>query len=231
MVLLLCVLLPAATVSSAAGRSEASRVRLVGTVITPPSRAADFTLTDQDGREFRMAGTAGKAVVLTFLYTHCTDTCPFLALKLKSAAAQLGSDADKVVFIAVTTDPERDTLNVTAAYSRAAGLSGTWHFLTGTPAAVKSVWKSFGIGVSMRNDEENTGAVKSGSPEVEHGQGLSRDDLTTASRVIGQFGGGYEVSHSAPFWIIDPRGFVRVLLDEDAAPADIVTDLRALLGS
>ena len=42
-----------------------------------------------------MAATRGKVVVMTFIYTHCTDLCPFVTMKLKSARDQLGKDADK----------------------------------------------------------------------------------------------------------------------------------------
>jgi protein SCO1/2 len=97
-------------------------VKLVGTVIPHPAAAPDFTLTDQKGLPFHMANTKGKVVVVTFIYTHCTDLRPFVTMKLKNAREQLGTDADKAVFVAVTTDPKRDTQNVIAAYSRAAGL-------------------------------------------------------------------------------------------------------------
>jgi protein SCO1/2 len=213
----------------AAGRSEAHTAKLVGDVFSQPARAADFTLTDQNGAPFHMGSTDGKVVVLTFLYTHCTDTCPFLALKLKEAAAQLGADAGRTVFVAVTTDPARDTQKVIADYSRAVGLSDTWHFLTGSLPSVQEVWRSYGIGVSVQKDADSTGTTTNGGPEQEHGQGLSQDDLSVASAVIQKFGGGYEVAHSAPFWLIDPKGLLRVVLGDDASPDDLVTDIRALL--
>src|SRR5208282_454616 len=114
--------------------------KLSGTVIPHPSPAPDFTLTDQHGSQFRMADTKGRVVVMSFIYTHCTDLCPFITLKIKSARDLLGKDADKAVFVAVTTDPGRDTQSVIDAYSRAAGLSDSWFFVTGPLAAVKDVW-------------------------------------------------------------------------------------------
>jgi cytochrome oxidase Cu insertion factor (SCO1/SenC/PrrC family) len=59
-------------------------------------------------------------------------------------------------------------------------------------------------------------------------EGLSEADLATAGKMIQEFGGGYEVGHSAPFWIIDKKGMIRIGMDASATPSDIVTDLRAL---
>ena len=78
---------------------------LLGTVYTQTPPAADFTLTDQHGKPFRMADTRGKVVVLSFLYTHCTDYCPFMAVKLMRSARLLGQAMGGVVIVPVTTDP------------------------------------------------------------------------------------------------------------------------------
>ena len=40
-----------------------------------------------------MAATQGKVVVMSFIYTHCTDICPYIAVKEKDAYALLGNDA------------------------------------------------------------------------------------------------------------------------------------------
>ncbi len=126
---------------------------LKGNVFSQPWPATDFTLTDQNGTPFHMADTKGKVVVMTYIYTHCTDFCPFVALKLKAAGKLLGSEAGKFVLVAVTTDPERDTPRVCAAYSKAIGMSDSWHFVTGPLAEVRSVWKSYYIGVEKEEEK------------------------------------------------------------------------------
>ena len=40
--------------------------------------APSFELVDQQGRSFGSAELVARAAVLTFIYTHCTDTCPLL---------------------------------------------------------------------------------------------------------------------------------------------------------
>ncbi len=208
---------------------ETPQQQLAGMVYSEPSPAPDFTLTDQHGSAFRLAATRGKVAVLSFIYTHCTDVCPFISLKLKQAQALLGKDADQVVFVAVTTDPSRDTLPVIAAYSKEVGLFDTWHFLTGREAEVQAVWDSYKIGVEIQQAAP-AGTEGSRQSESEHAQGLKAEDLLQASRIIERFGGGYEVTHAVPFWLIDRKGNFRAILEADASPQDIAGDARILIG-
>ena len=60
-----------------------------------------------------MADQKGKVVLMCFIYTHCTDICPFEAAKVKEVYQQLGPDAKNVVLVAVTSDPKRDIPAVT----------------------------------------------------------------------------------------------------------------------
>jgi cytochrome oxidase Cu insertion factor (SCO1/SenC/PrrC family) len=226
----------------ARGAREQSVAGLIGTVLEHPVPAADFTLTDQHGAPFQMGNTKGRVVVLTFIYTHCGDTCPYVSLKIKSAVSILGVDMDRVSFVAVTTDPKRDVQIVTSAYSKAMGLDDTWHFLTGPLDTLKTVWANYGIGVEIdpgfqpeglpktarAEDTKDTGADAEADLAT---QGLTKSDLELAGNIIDQFSGGYEVAHSVPFWIIDKAGRVRASLGADALPADIVTDVRLLLKS
>ena len=203
----LALLLGTAYAAIALGALERTP-NLAGTVIQRPSAAPDFTLTDQHGMPFRMADTKGKVVVMTFIYTHCTDLCPFLALKLKNAHDQLGADAAKAVFVAVSTDPERDTRDVIAAYSRAAGLENDWHYVTGPHDAVKEVWFNYGVGVQIEHpedthhddahhhdekahqhdeDSDHGSGTAAFSPEVPT-QGLSAGDVERAWKLVDEFG-------------------------------------------
>jgi cytochrome oxidase Cu insertion factor (SCO1/SenC/PrrC family) len=178
-----------------------------------------------------MADTKGRVVVITFIYTHCTDLCPFITLKVKSARDLLGTDADKAVFVAVTTDPERDTQSVISAYSRAAGLYDSWSFVTGPLADVKQVWFNYGVGVDIEKKLADSPPGKTGtmSDEPEPTQGLSPSEVGLAHTIEDAFGGGYDVSHSAPFWIIDRAGKIRASMDADALPSEIAGNLRALM--
>jgi len=202
---------------------------LVGTVIAQPVAAADFSLVDQRGTLFRMSSARGRVVVLSFIYTHCADLCPYVTIKLKAARSLLGPDADKVVFVAITTDPQRDTPAVIARYSKEAGLYDSWHFLTGSIEALQKVWASYGVGVHVVSASDLTDAEGGAAADDDHSQGLGSSEIALVRSMIKNFAGGYEVSHSAPFWIVDAEGRVRAVLNADALPSDLAADARALL--
>jgi protein SCO1/2 len=51
----------------------------------------------------------------------------------------------------MTTDPEIDAPRVMAAYAKRYGVDlANWAFLTGDEAALKKVWKNFGVGVKRK---------------------------------------------------------------------------------
>jgi len=200
--------------ASAMGGGEAQPITgLVNNMVQQPQPAADFTLTDQNGLPFHMVEQKGKVVVMCFIYTHCTDICPFIAAKVKEVYQQLGPDANNVAFVAVTTDPKRDVPKTTLPYSKALGLNDVWHFVGGSAKAVQAVWASYAIGVTVDTDtdavappKEEKGAMDMDKPPT---QGLSSADLALVGQIVQQFGGGYDVGHSAPFWIVDKKGMIR----------------------
>ena len=109
--------------------------------------APAFTLTAQDERRLALTDLRGKAVVLTFIYTTCADTCPLLTAKMAALQSRLGADfARRVFFVSITVDPERDTPAVLKGYGAAHGARfDGWAFLTGTPAQIREVAKRYGI--------------------------------------------------------------------------------------
>jgi protein SCO1/2 len=206
-----------------------------GTALATPSSETDFTLVDQTGNEFTLSGAKGKVVVLTFLYAHCTDVCPFIAAKLKRVQVMLGNDSSKVVLLAVTVDPQRDTIEQMAAYSQQFGHSDSWHFLTGTASELQPIWEAYYVGSNVGPEPE--GPIKEiPGPLPEKtlqaaglDNGLDGGEIAVAQDAITKFGGGYEVIHSTPIWLIDPKGEIRVSTHEYASPAEIVHDIRLLL--
>jgi protein SCO1 len=122
--------------------------------------APEFALTTQDGERLSLKDLRGKVVAVTFIYASCADTCPLLTAKLVGVQNGLGSDfGSKIVFVAITVDPERDTPEVLKSYARAhaASLAG-WAFLTGTPAETQDVARRYGIFAkkSERGDVDHT---------------------------------------------------------------------------
>jgi protein SCO1/2 len=83
---------------------------------------------------------------MAFLYTHCPDVCPLTAAQFRAAQTQLGVDAARVRFLAVSVDPEGDTPAAVTAFSVAHDLKDNWRYLIGPRAALAAVWSAYGIG-------------------------------------------------------------------------------------
>ena len=109
--------------------------------------APAFSLISQDGAEVTLQSLHGKVVAVTFIYTWCPDICPMLTDKMARVQDALGAAFGRdVAFVTITFDPERDTPEVLKTYAEAfdADLSG-WSFLTGEPADVAEVVRSYGV--------------------------------------------------------------------------------------
>lgn len=125
------------------------------TVLDPPRDILNFTLKDQFGRDVSLTDFSGKVVVLTFLYTHCPDVCPLMALKLRETRRLLADKASRVVFLAVTVDPRRDTVERLYRYSKKLDMLDQWHFLTGSEKELKPIWDYYWVG-KVWKDERGT---------------------------------------------------------------------------
>lgn len=110
--------------------------------------APGFTLSDQNGRPFSLSGRKGKVVLLTFIFTSCTDLCPLVTAQMKEVARKVGSTAP-LHLVTITTNPEVDRAKVLRAYGRRFGSDPKrWSFLTGPRETLKKVWRAYGVSVT-----------------------------------------------------------------------------------
>lgn len=116
----------------------------------PPRAAPDFVLQGADGSEVRLSNHRGKAVLLTFGFTHCAAVCPTTLATLAQARGQLGAKADAVQVIFVTVDPERDTPAQMQEYL--AGFDPSFVGATGTRAALAEVREAYGVSAEREGD-------------------------------------------------------------------------------
>lgn len=120
-------------------------LRLSGTELGG-QEAPDFTLTDAlTGDTVTLSSHRGNVVALAFLYTRCPDVCPLTAAQFRAAQKQLGPDAARVRFVAVSVDPDGDTPAAVRAFSEARDLKD-WRYLIGSRAALQAVWAAYGVG-------------------------------------------------------------------------------------
>ena len=116
--------------------------------------APSFTLTSQDNKPVSLADFRGKVVAVTFIYTGCPDICPLLTQKMVDVQDALGAlFGDKIAFVSISLDPERDTPEVLKDYAQFWGAKPEgWSFLTGSLDAVRDVTRRYGVFFAKSED-------------------------------------------------------------------------------
>lgn len=116
-----------------------------GTKLGDP--APGFRLVNQNGVSRSLEHFRGKVVVLTLLDPICTDICPVYAYHYRLAHEALGPDAGKVAFLAFNANDEKASVEDVMAATRKWGMDEipSWHFLTGSPDALRPVWKAYAM--------------------------------------------------------------------------------------
>jgi protein SCO1/2 len=119
--------------------------RFSGGEATTPEPAPPLELHDSLGHLVNLREYRGKAVLVTFIYTHCPDVCPLIVSHLKTAQALLGPKANGLQIVAVSTDPRGDTPKTVAAFLKAHGMTGRMEYLIGNRGELGRVWKGWNI--------------------------------------------------------------------------------------
>jgi protein SCO1/2 len=113
------------------------------TDITGADYGRTLELTDHTGKARSLADFRGKAVVLSFGFTHCPDVCPTTLADVAQVMRQLGPLAGRVQVLFVTVDPERDTQAALAKYVPA--FDASFLGLRGDPEATRAAAKEFKV--------------------------------------------------------------------------------------
>jgi protein SCO1 len=217
---------------------------------TPPREAArDFKLRDQDGRAITLAKGRGHVIILTFLYSTCRDLCPAQAADIVQAIGKLGPLASGVLVYGVSVDPVGDTPGRARAFLKKYGVyGGPVHFLVGSRAELRPVWRDYGI-VPINATPEEARAAAIGYDRLQRGGGgksrpyappsrsappaaqesfPNADDLQFRGRARHEAGNDFE--HSAYVMLVDKRGVQRVGIPfEQLTPTSLAADLKRLL--
>ena len=209
-------LLVAALLLTACG-SAVSEDDFNGTVLTNPDVAPEFDLVNQFDRPVTLDDFADRVVVLTFLYTNCPDVCPIVTTQLRDTQDALGPDVENVAFVAISTDPERDTVSAAHEYLAKWGLVDRWDYLVGDRERLEPIWKDYFINPVI--DPRDPLASGSPTPEARGAVDALRSEVIER----------YLVIHSAPVFLIDREGIRRVVFTPPLEPEKLAEDIRLLL--
>jgi protein SCO1/2 len=146
--LLGCALVLGLLVAGCGGGSSSSASvtlpQVAGADAVPAKNAPPIELTDQYGKKVDLAKLKGHAVLVAFLYTHCTDLCPIVAGKVHTAFAQMPK-SQRPLFLAVSVDPAHDNPASAATFDRRHRTTGEIDWLLGSNAELEKVWNAWDV--------------------------------------------------------------------------------------
>jgi cytochrome oxidase Cu insertion factor (SCO1/SenC/PrrC family) len=118
-------------------------------------RAPNVSLRDQTGRVVTLASLRGSPVVLTFLDSQCTSSCPIEGRQLGSVLRRLPA-MERPTLVIVSVNHAGDTPAGIRHALAEWHLNGPWvvHWVNGrTRAELASVWRSYGVRVIPKSND------------------------------------------------------------------------------
>lgn len=119
--------------------------------IDPPVDTPEFKLTDSMGNTVRRSDLHGRHTLLTFGFTHCPDICPLTLNDFERSRQLLGDLAEKIAFVFISVDGQRDTPATLRQYFEFRQLDRI-AALTGDEASVRAIGAPFGLSFEISDD-------------------------------------------------------------------------------
>jgi protein SCO1/2 len=95
----------------------------------------EFTLINQDGKNFGSADLRGKIWIADFVYSTCPGPCPMISSRMSELQKPL--EKTDVRLVSFTVDPAKDTPEVLRGYAdKLQAEPGRWDFLTGPQSTI-----------------------------------------------------------------------------------------------
>ena len=150
----------------------AIREALVAAAGPAPSGSADATgsarnymqnpqLVTQDGTTVAFFDdlVRGKIVLINFIFTTCTDSCPMVTANLARVQELLGDKVGRSIhMISLSVDPQRDRPPQLKAFAANVGAGPGWFFLTGESAEIDPLLRRLG-GYTAEPRDHNTALI------------------------------------------------------------------------
>jgi protein SCO1 len=193
------------TLFTASCQAFAAPYEYKGNLLDPPVPVPDFELRATDGSLFRLSSLEGKIALVFFGYTHCPDVCPLTVAKVQQALAGLDiAERERVQFIFISTDPERDTPEVLGRYL--GNFNPEFIGLTDDFARIEAVMKPFWAYAEKEQLPE---------PTAHH------DHTETLAN--------YLVMHTGRVYLVTPRRELLLTYPSELTAEDLQSDLLYLL--
>jgi protein SCO1/2 len=158
----------------------------------------------KSGAPFRLGGEIGKVVLVSFGYTSCVEVCPITFATAEGVLRALDDRADRVEFVYVSVDPERDDPTTFRA------------FMAGLDPRFQGVYVDEGRLPPLLADWHVT--VRKRVPDPAR---YARREQDRAAF--------YSMDHTAGFWGVDARGRLRFRYGHDTAASEVAAATRRLV--
>lgn len=127
---------------------------------------ADFTLTDQLGREVTNHDLLGKVCVFDFIFTRCAGTCPQLSGNMARLQKNLAGHND-LRFVSISVNPTFDQPPILKKYAERFGAdSKRWLFLTGDEDKIRTLCRTSFMSAMEKNTSAAPGALVTHTSKV-----------------------------------------------------------------
>jgi protein SCO1/2 len=131
--------------SGSSSTSSSSTTKFEGINARPQKPVPATVLQDSVGHRIDLSQYRGKAVLVTFIYTHCPDICPLIVGNLHTAQAELGSKASDLQIVAISVDPTGDTRGTVKAFLKQHQMTGRMEYLIGSRPQLEKTWSDWDI--------------------------------------------------------------------------------------
>ena len=145
------------SLSACGASSDSNKVAQAGPVIASGTAAigGPFTLTDTNGQDFTQENLLGQPSLIYFGFSYCPDVCPTALQKMGALEAQLGKDGNKLKYIFISVDTERDTPETLAPYVTSRGFPKPLIGLSGTQIQIDQAVTAYRVYAQKIKDDSS----------------------------------------------------------------------------
>jgi protein SCO1 len=127
-------------------------------------KIADFSFTNQEGKEINNSSVEGKVYVADFFFTSCPTICPIMKTQMLRVYDKFKDQPDFLI-LSHTLDPTHDTPDLLKDFADKIGVEDdkTWHFLTGDQEKIFEIGQTSYMTTAMADQAEPGGFLHSGA--------------------------------------------------------------------
>lgn len=127
-------------------------------------KIADFSFTNQEGKEINNLSVKGKVYVADFFFTSCPTICPIMKTQMLRVYEKFKDQPDFLI-LSHTLDPTHDTPELLKDFAFKIGVEDdkTWHFLTGDQEKIFEIGQTSYMTTAMADQNELGGYLHSGA--------------------------------------------------------------------